>query len=80
MHPFPREHWHNVYLIGPLKQLDKGAARRQSRSPPVSGLMEIEDEQQVHRRCFSQEPMRKPTEPGKPAAARAQAPATADTQ
>jgi len=59
---FSREHWHNVYLIGPLKQLDRGAARRQSRSPAVSDLMEIEDEQQVHRRCFSHEPMRRLTQ------------------
>jgi hypothetical protein len=63
MHPFPREHWHNVYLIGPLKQLDRGAARRQSRSPPVSGLMEIEDHQHVHRPRFTHESMRTLTQP-----------------
>jgi hypothetical protein len=32
LHAFPREHWNNVHLVGPLKPLDKGAARRQSRS------------------------------------------------
>jgi hypothetical protein len=44
----------NICLTGPLKRLDKGEA--------VSGLMEIEG-QQVQRRCFRREPMRKPTQP-----------------
>jgi hypothetical protein len=56
--PSPREHQGSIYRAGPLKQLDKGAARRHPRSPPVSGLMELEDQRHVQRRRFSREPMR----------------------
>ena len=40
----------NICLTAPLKRLDKGEA--------VSGLMEIDHQEHLHRHCLSREPMR----------------------
>jgi putative transposase len=71
---FPPEHWSRIYSTNPLERLNKEIKRRTyvvgvfPDQPSVirlvgSVLMEISDEWQVTRRYFSQESMRKLTDP-----------------
>ena len=71
---FPREHWTRIYSTNPLERLNKEVRRRtdvvgifpdESSAQRLVGsvLMEIDDEWQVGRRYFSQESMRKLTQP-----------------
>lgn len=71
---FPPEHWSRIYSTNPLERLNKEIKRRTyvvgvfPDQPSVirlvgSVLMEIADEWQVTRRYFSQESMRKLTDP-----------------
>ena len=72
--PFPPEHWSRIYSTNPLERLNKEIKRRTyvvgvfpDEASVIrlvgSVLMEIADEWQVSRRYFSQESMRRLTDP-----------------
>ena len=71
---FPPEHWTRIYSTNPLERLNREVKRRTNvvgifPNPDAvlrlvgSVLIEINDEWQVGRRCFSQQSMRKLKEP-----------------